>query len=146
MDAGLLAGARGSEITGYEIHMGRTTGDVVQAPFTITDRSDVSVSDETSQEGLLDSSGRVLGTYIHGLFHNGGVRRAVLQNLARAKGVTLPPSAQDATIDGEYDKLADWVRSALNMDQVYEMTGLSRHRDLQDPINASSGHSGEASR
>ncbi len=146
MDAGLLAGAMGAEITGYEIHMGRTTGDRVQAPFKITDRSDVSVTAETSQEGLLDPSGRVLGTYIHGLFHNGGVRRAVLQNLASAKGVTLPPSAQDATIDGEYDKLADWVRSALNMDQVYEMTGLSRHRDLQDPINASSQPSGEDSR
>ena len=146
LDTGLLAGARGAEITGYEIHMGLTTGEAMgrglQAPFTVDDRSDVPVTAETAQEGLLDSSGRVLGTYIHGLFHNGRLRRSVLQSLARAKGVSLPPSAQDAAMDGEYDKLADWVRSALNMDLVYEMTGLSRHRDLQDPIQPS----GETSR
>ena len=137
LDAGLLTGARGAEITGYEIHMGRTTGEGARAPFIVNDRSDVPVTAETAQEGLLDDSGRVLGTYIHGLFHNGGLRRAVLQNLARAKGVSLPPPAQDAAMDGEYDKLADWVRSALNMDLVYEMTGLSRHRDLQDPVEPS---------
>ena len=146
LDTGLLAGARGTEITGYEIHMGRTTGEGVQAPFSIEDRSDVPVTSETAHEGLLDPSGRVLGTYIHGLFHNGGLRRAVLQNLARAKGVSLPPSAKDAAMDGEYDKLADWVRSALNMDQVYEMTGLSRHRDLQDTVQSSGQQAGEPSR
>ena len=149
LDTGLLAGARGAEITGYEIHMGLTTGEAtaagLQAPFSVDDRSDVPVTAETAQEGLLDSSGRVLGTYIHGLFHNGRLRRAVLQNLARAKGVSLPPSAQDAAMDGEYDKLADWVRSALNMDLVYEMTGLSRHRDQQDPIQPSGQTLGETS-
>ncbi len=149
LDTGLLAGARGAEITGYEIHMGLTTGEAMgrglQAPFTVDDRSDVPVTAETAQEGLLDSSGRVLGTYIHGLFHNGRLRRSVLQSLARAKGVSLPPSAQDAAMDGEYDKLADWVRSALNMDLVYEMTGLSRHRDQQDPVQPSGETSGGTS-
>ena len=132
VDSGLLAGAKGAEITGYEIHMGRTSGEGPQAPFTIVDRSDVAVTAETALEGLQDSTGRVLGTYIHGLFHNGRLRRAVLQNLARINGVELPSAAQDATLDGEYDKLADWVRASLNMDLVYEMTGLSRHRDIQD--------------
>ena len=149
LDTGLLAGARGAEITGYEIHMGRSsgeaTGEGLRAPFIVDDRSDVPVTAETAQEGLLDASGRVLGTYIHGLFHNGGLRRAVLQNLAKAKGVSLPPAAQDAAMDGEYDKLADWVRSALNMDLVYEMTGLSRHRDLQDQIDSSGESCGGAS-
>ena len=150
-DTGLLAGARGAEITGYEIHMGRTSGEglqapFAQAPFSIEDRSDVPVTAETSQEGLLDSPGRVLGTYIHGLFHNGRLRRAVLQNLARIKGAEMPPPAQDATMDGEYDKLADWVRASLNMDLVYEMTGLSRHRDLQDPFPPSGQTSGKPSR
>ena len=112
--------------------MGRTSGEGPPAPFTIVDRSDVAVTSETALEGLQDSTGRVLGTYIHGLFHNGGLRRAILQNLARINDVELPSVAKDATLDGEYDKLADWVRASLNMDLVYEMTGLSRHRDLQD--------------
>jgi len=125
-DSGLLAGAKGLPLHGYEIHMGRTTAENVSAAFHIEDRSDVPVSEETSFDGVLAPSGRVLGTYIHGLFHNGELRRCILRALARAKGVTLPPLVGDHSIDQEYDKLADWVRASLNMDLIYQMSGLVR--------------------
>ncbi|MCI0896014.1 MAG: cobyric acid synthase [Chloroflexi bacterium] len=125
-DVGLLAGAQGLPIQGYEIHMGRTTGDGVTAPFSIEDRSDLAVTEDTATDGALHASGYIFGTYIHGLFHNGGLRRAMLQALAQRKGVTLPPDAGELGIDQEYDKLADWVRSSLDMDLIYQMTGLSR--------------------
>ena len=48
------------------------------------------------------------------------------KKLARAKEITLPPLAGDQSIDREYDKLADWVRSSLNMDLIYQMSGLVR--------------------
>jgi hypothetical protein len=32
-------------------------------------------------------------------------------------------------LDREYDKLADWVRSSLDMDLVYRLSGLSRDYD-----------------
>ena len=123
---GLLTSAAGQLITGYEIHMGRTTGAGLPAPITIEDRSDVPVTAETSSDGALDPEGRVLGTYIHGLFHNGGLRRAILKELARQKGVALPLESNDLVIDEEYDKLAAWVRASLNMDLIYQMTGLER--------------------
>ena len=126
---GLLAGAAGAPITGYEIHMGRTTGEGVILPFRINDRSDVQVTASTAYDGAMDGSGRVLGTYIHGLFHNGELRRAMLQELARRKGVTLPLAAQEGVIDTEFDKLADWVRGSLDMDLIYAMTGLDRNFD-----------------
>ena len=66
-----------------------------------------------------------MGTYIHGLFHNGEFRRAILEALARRKGASLPSSQDEVGLDREYDKLADWVRSSLNMDLVYGMTGLA---------------------
>jgi adenosylcobyric acid synthase len=133
-DTGLLTGAKGSSIAGYEIHMGRTTpsggGDQraagLAASFRINDRSDVAVTGDTELDGVIDPSGRVLGTYIHGLFQNGGLRQAVLRELARRKGVSLPWSSHDLSIDQEYDKLADWVRASLRMDLVYQMTGLDR--------------------
>ena len=133
-NAGLLAGAGGTSIAGYEIHMGRTTltgggapgNGGLSAPFRINDRSDVSVTEATALDGVIDPSGRVMGTYIHGLFQNGGLRQAILRELARRKGVSLPGSSQDLSIDGEYDKLADWVRASLRMDLVYQMTGLER--------------------
>lgn len=140
---GLLSGAQGAEITGYEIHMGRTTGpdgaapNVAAAPFVIEDRSGAAPPQASSADGSMDSPGRVMGTYIHGLFHNNQLRRAVLQNLAKLKGVSLPPPGLDPGMDREFDKLADWVRSSLNMDLVYEMAGLSRHRDVNGPTGAS---------
>jgi adenosylcobyric acid synthase len=140
--SGLLSGAKGAPITGYEIHMGRTAGEGVGIPFHIHDRSDVPVTAGTAFDGAMDASGRVLGTYIHGLFHNRGLRRAVLQELARGKGVTLPLSSQELIIDQEYDKLADWVRSSLKMELIYQMTGLSREyerfhppSDLRSPLS-----------
>ena len=68
-----------------------------------------------------------MGTYIHGLFHNGALRRAMLQELARRKGATLPVAAQEGEMDAEFDKLADWVRGSLNMDLIYSVTGLERN-------------------
>ena len=130
---GLLSGAQGAEIQGYEIHMGQTTGvdgAAGAAPFLIEDRSDVAVTAASSGDGSMDVPGRVLGTYIHGLFHNNQLRRAVLQHLANSKGVVLPPSGLDPAMDLEFDKLAAWVRNSLDMDLVYGMAGLSRHRDV----------------
>jgi adenosylcobyric acid synthase len=124
-NTGLLAGAGGTPITGYEIHMGRTTGEGVNLPFRIDDRSDVAVAAGGQFDGAMDAAGNVLGTYIHGLVHNAALRRAVLQELARRKGVTLNLSPQELALDQEYDKLADWVRASIDMDRVYQMTGLS---------------------
>ena len=124
--SGLLKGAKGASIVGYEIHMGQTTGEGVNAPFRINDRSDAPVGADTAFDGAINSSGTVLGSYIHGLFHNVGLRQAVLQELARRKGVSMPDASREMVIDQEFDKLADWVRRSLNMDLIYQMTGLAQ--------------------
>ena len=130
---GLLSGAQGCEVQGYEIHMGQTAVEASMAPFLIEDRSDAPVSPGNAADGSMDATGRVLGTYIHGLFHNQGVRNAMLRQLAEAKGVTLPSSGFDPSMEREFDKLADWVRASLDMDLVYRMVGLSHHRDSGEP-------------
>ena len=126
---GLLQGAAGAPITGYEIHMGRTSGESVSLPFRILDRTDVDVTPDSAYDGAMSESGEVLGTYIHGLFHNGQLRRSVLEELARRKGARLPDFSEFSLMDSEFDKLADWVRSSLNMDLVYSITGLDREFD-----------------
>ena len=55
-----------------------------------------------------------------------------LQRVCRRKGVTLPSAGDVAGIDGEFDKLADWVRGSLNMDLIYQMSGLARDFDSAD--------------
>ena len=108
------------DVVGYEIHMGRTTGEAVESLFNISERSGQAVN---ARDGAVDSEGLTLGTYMHGLFHNHGLRRTILLNLARRKGVKLPEgSALD--LDGEYDKLADHIRQHVDMDVIYQMVGL----------------------
>ena len=116
-------------VTGYEIHMGRTVGEGFAPAFRIEDRADVPVTEANALEGALGASGNVMGTYIHGLFHNGGVRSAMLAELARRKGVSLPGQGSDLDMDLEYDKLADWVRSSMDMDLIYRLSGLNREYD-----------------
>ena len=72
---GLLAKAQNAVITGYEIHMGQTEGQGVSQPFLIEQRSQKICSDG---DGTLSADGNVVGTYIHGLFHNHELRRAIL--------------------------------------------------------------------
>ena len=87
---GVLRGARGLPIEGYEIHMGRSymssNAPEIAHPFQIRERSGHGCD---GPDGAIDSSGYVLGTYIHGLFHNSGLRRAVLEGLAERNGVSL---------------------------------------------------------
>jgi adenosylcobyric acid synthase len=132
---GLLAGASGMPVTGYEIHMGRTVGEGFSPPFRIEDRADVPVTGSGEFDGAIDASGSVMGTYIHGLFHNGELRGAMLQELARRKGVSLPDVTNELDLDREYDKLADWVRSSLDMDLVYRVSGLSRDYNAAQASN-----------
>ena len=134
-NSGLLSRAEGESITGYEIHMGQTTGPQVQPVFSVHDRSDVAVTNESSFDGAIGAGGDVFGTYIHGVFHNGGFRRAVLNELADRKGVTLSLDTRDLAIDQEFDKLAAWVRASLDMELIYQMVGL-------DVDNANAGLTG----
>lgn len=116
---GLLADAAEVDIVGYEIHMGYTRNDSAAA-FRITERSGEPTS---SPDGALDAEGLTLGTYMHGLFHNHNLRRALLMRLAQRKGVALPDGAI-LDLDREYDKLAALVRRSLDMRMVYDMVGL----------------------
>ena len=119
---GLLAKTRGISFDGYEIHMGRTESDE-EAAFRLKERSgepcDVS-------DGYLDSSGRVLGTYIHGLFRDKKLRRAMLRQIAQSKGQRL--TFINNPREDEYDKLAELVHTSLDMKLIYSIAGLNKER------------------
>ncbi|HXG42193.1 MAG TPA: cobyric acid synthase [Dehalococcoidia bacterium] len=115
---GLLEGCRGMLLRGYEIHMGESRGGA-DAPFVVLSRSGEACH---VPDGALSEDGWLLGTYLHGLFHNHHLRRRLLGNLARRKGVSLPRS-DDAGAD-PYDRLAALVRSHLDMGLIYRLLGL----------------------
>jgi adenosylcobyric acid synthase len=96
-DYGLLEGACGLPLSGYEIHMGTTVLEPSSGPgspsvpFRVSIRSEASVD---AADGSLSSAGWVMGTYVHGLFHSPELRRSMLRRLA-ARGTqgtdTLEP-------------------------------------------------------
>ena len=77
----------GEPVSGYEIHMGQTQGpDLARAMLHL----------DTCSEGARDASGRVEGTYLHGLLANDAWRRAWL---ARAGAANATSWSYDATVD-----------------------------------------------
>jgi adenosylcobyric acid synthase len=117
-DRGLLARMKGEEITGYEIHMGQTKLGGSTPPFHVF---------ETPQrqadyfDGALDQSGLILGTYLHGLFHNGNFRQAFLNVLRQRRGLGEGSKEITLTMEQQYDKLAELVRHSLNMPSIYRI-------------------------
>ncbi len=120
---GLLEGAAGLPFQGYEIHMG-TTQPLEDAtfPMRVTRRSGRQTD---SGDGCLSQDGWVLGTYVHGLFHNAPLRHSILRQVAARKGLSLALKEDGFSQSREYDRLADLVRSSLDMGRVYRIAGLS---------------------
>lgn len=109
---GILARADWAEIRGYEIHMGQTEGANLVHPFELIERSSQACA---ARDGSLSHDGNIMGTYIHGLFHNDRLRHAILTELASRKGRAFSPSTVNVSIDDQYDRLAAHVKSNLNM-------------------------------
>lgn len=117
-DWGLLEGMRGQELVGYEIHMGQTRGNDSMSAFHIFETPQGNVD---YLDGTLSAQGAVLGTYLHGLFHNFGFRQILLNSLRRRRGL---PERWNETMMGkmqQYDRLAELVRRSLDMAAIYKI-------------------------
>jgi adenosylcobyric acid synthase len=112
MSAGFFAGARGLEVSAYEIHTGSTDATGGERPFTLTWRNGAT-TDEA--DGAMNGSGTVVGTYLHGLFANEGLRRALLVHLAARKGLAPDPRWGRPLGPDRYDRLADVVGGSLDL-------------------------------
>jgi adenosylcobyric acid synthase len=101
--------ATGEPVSGYHMHMGRTTGPDTARPFA-------SVSG--APEGAVSADGRVMGTYLHGLFAADGFRTAFLSALGTpGTGET----AYDAGIESTLDALAAHLEAHLDLDALLAM-------------------------
>ena len=102
-------------LTGYEIHMGRTdaTGNDLH-PFVVTRRSEKPCEVTV---GAARRDGLAWGTYIHGIFDNDDFRRQFINGLRRQKGWQALPVSLHYREEKEekYDRLAAVVREALDM-------------------------------
>jgi len=99
--AGPILSAMG-EVTGYEIHMGVTSGG--------TDREALIGDGRVSDDGL------VFGTYMHGLFLNPSAANALLSYLYGKKGLDFIPLSAEAV--DPYEALADLFEEHVDMEMI----------------------------
>ena len=71
--------------TGYEIHMGETDRVDATVPFAEILHEG---TDQSSADGAIASSGRIWGTYIHGIFDDDAFRHGFLDTARAARGLT----------------------------------------------------------
>ncbi len=101
---------------GYEIHMGRTMFmENCQTGLNGIPENRVVVSNDHKD---------VYGSYVHGLFDKGSIAGAVVQALAKKKGIKIEDGLftdYQTFKEKQYDKLADTLRIYLNMEEIYGM-------------------------
>lgn len=98
----------------YEIHMGRA-----QEP--------------SADHFMIHPSGRILGTYYHGLFDSGEFRGAFLRALAVSRGKEWKDKASLSAAElkeAQYQRLADLMTSHLDLSCLKTTLGVSPREKL----------------
>ncbi|CAM3341859.1 cobyric acid synthase [Paracoccus nototheniae] len=100
--------ALGQPVAGYEIHMGRTTGPDCARPF----------AQVPDHDGAISADGRVIGSYLHGLFSDDGFRAAFLARL----GAPSRPGFE-AGVEAALEDLADHLEAHLDVAALLAVAG-----------------------
>jgi adenosylcobyric acid synthase len=100
----------GAPFAGYEMHIGLSKGADCVRPFA--HRAD------GLPEGAVSADGRVIGTYIHGLFADDRQRAAWLARL----GAGSPAVAHDALVEAVLDRLAAHIAAHVELDRLLSLS------------------------
>ena len=126
-DSDFFAPLNDLNVSGYEIHQGRTK---------IADNSsssDINDSDVSKNDLQFCCKKRVFGTYLHGIFDEGDFTAKFLEILAKNKGLSpdwlkeksqifnARLSSQKEFAESQFNLLADTVRRHLDMDLIYNI-------------------------
>jgi len=92
-------------VSGYEIHIGRTSGPDCERPMMRLK--------DGHRDGAVSADGLVSGTYVHGLFTHDAFRSAYLKSFAVASDL-----AYDRSIDRILDDLAGHLEGVLDTEAI----------------------------
>ena len=97
----------GQPITAYEIHIGRSSGPDCDRPF----------AHAPHPEGATSNDGRVMGSYLHGMFASDGFRAAFLRDLG------LPGTQRNhrAEVDATLNLLAAHIEAHVDIDALLKL-------------------------
>lgn len=117
---GLLEGAEGISVTGYEIHQG----------YSYLENSCIEKENEASKKCIFGDGklkgmvkDNVIGTYIHGIFDNSKFTNFVLNKVRKEKGLDNINENFSFTEykNQEYDKLAQILRENIDIEKIYDI-------------------------
>jgi len=96
----------GQAITGYEMHMGATTGPGLARPWLML---------AEGTDGAVSADGRVMGAYVHGLFAADEFRKAFL---GAVRAGDYAAASHALRVEKTLDALADHLQTHLDMDAL----------------------------
>ncbi|MDT0577102.1 cobyric acid synthase [Croceicoccus sp. F390] len=97
-------------LTGYEIHTGRSDGPALAQPFCMLE--------DGVPDGAVAKGGRIIGTYLHGVFANDAFRGDWLGGLRGGRASLLD---YEEGVEAALDELADGLEEALDIDAIMAM-------------------------
>ncbi len=97
-------------LRGYEIHAGVSRGKALEKPAAILEG--------TRADGAISADGRILGTYVHGIFEAPDACEALL----KWAGLRAPQRVDYTTVrEGAIERLADSVESHLDLKRIMSL-------------------------
>ncbi len=103
----------GTPVQGYEIHAGETSGAALNRPALTLERG---------PDGAISEDGRIMGTYLHGLFEHPDA----CQSLLRWAGeIDISRVDHNQRREQSIDALADAVEAHLDTDILLQLLGLA---------------------
>ncbi len=117
---GVFSGINGTEIEGYEIHMGVST--LTEGQSLTRLQSEYKAAAEEKPDGA--SCGNIGGSYVHGIFDREEAAVGIVKALGTAKGLDMSDSSGvdfTAFKQTQYDLLADVMRRHMDMEQIYRI-------------------------
>ncbi len=99
----------GAKVHGYEMHLGLSEGPARANPWIKLD--------DGRTEGALSPDGRIMGSYLHGIFAADGFRHAFLKSLRSGRPQM---NAYDMRVEETLDALADHLEKHMDLDGLYD--------------------------
>lgn len=97
-----------TDVAGYEIHAGQTTGHDCALPLLTIDGK---------PEGSVSANGKVSGSYVHGLFASDAYRKFWIERWGQ---LVTSEISYNQTVNDTLDQLAFDLESALDIDAIFK--------------------------
>lgn len=97
-----------ARINGYEIHIGRTSGADCERPFSVVNGN---------KDGAISRDGKVMGTYLHGLFTSDAFR----DKLLTSHGIASSETNYEQLVDDALNELANELEKLVDFDQLLDI-------------------------